>query len=376
MTPFTRPTPLPVAGLALALGVLAATPDATAQGCVASRLDAQHSMLGHEDKVASYGLPKGHWQTAFGYRYFRSHRHFVGSVEQDGSPGTRDRRNSKVVNNVHLPVFNLSYGVSDRFSLSSDVPFLVAHRSSPPNATRPFRQHTDARGIGDVNVVGRWWLGKPSAHAHQNLSLGLGFKLPTGKKNATDDVQVFNPATRTLETQIRTVDQSIQPGDGGLGFIAEVQGFKAVGGAVLFASASYLANPKGTNGVPTFRSRPTEAVMSVADQYAARVGISAPGPFLRGLGLSLAARLEGVPVEDIVGGSNGFRRPGYSIGIEPGLSYAWRNNVVTASVPWLVRRVRNESVSDRIVAAETGQDAAGDAAFADYVVLVGFTRRF
>lgn len=365
-----------LAGGTLALGLCAGAPTAAAQGCVASRLDAQSSVLGHEDEVASYGLPKGHWQTSFGYRYFRSHRHFVGSVEQDGSPGTRDRRNSKVVNNVHLPGLNLSYGLSDRLSLSADVPFLVAHRSNPPNATRPFRQHTDARGVGDVNVLGRYWLGKPTSHARQNLSVGFGFKLPTGKDDATDDVQVFNPATRALETQTRTVDQSIQPGDGGFGVIAELQGFKAVGGATLFASASYLANPKGTNGVPTFRGRPTEAIMSVADQYAARVGIAARGPFLRGLGVSLAARLEGVPVEDLIGGSSGFRRPGYSIGIEPGLSYAFKNNVVSVSVPWLVRRVRNESVSDQIVAAQTGQDAAGDAAFADYVVLVGFTRRF
>ena len=31
----------------------------------------------------TYNLAKGKWQTAFGYRQFRSFRHFVGSVEQN-----------------------------------------------------------------------------------------------------------------------------------------------------------------------------------------------------------------------------------------------------------------------------------------------------
>lgn len=373
----TNPAPPTVALAALVLGLLTCAPRASAQGCVASRLDAQSSILGHEDEVSNYGLPKGHWQTSLGYRYFRSHRHFIGSIEQDGRPGSRsDRRATEVVNNVHLPALSISYGVSDRFSLSSDVPFLVAQRSNPPNATRPFRQYTNSRGIGDINVIGRYWLGKPSGHARQNLSLGFGVKLPTGDDRAEDQVMVFNATTRALEPQIRPVDQSIQPGDGGVGVVAELQAFKAVGSVTLFASGSYLFNPKGTNGVPTFRSRPTEAIMSVADQYAARVGVALPGPFLRGLGLSLAARLEGVPVEDVFGSSDGFRRPGYSVGIEPGISYAWKDNAVSLSVPFLVRRVRNTSVSDRIVSAQTGRDSTGDAAFADYVVLAGFTRRF
>jgi hypothetical protein len=206
--------------------------------------------------------------------------------------------------------------------------------------------------------------------------VGLGLKLPTGDKNAEDDVWVFNNATRTLETVRRPVDQSIQPGDGGLGVVAEVQAFKGVGSLTLFASASYLFNPKGTNGVPTNRGRPTEAIMSVADQYAARVGVAGAGPRLKGLGWSLGARLEGLPVEDVFGSNDGFRRPGYSIGVEPGVSYSWRANSVSLSVPYLVRRVRNTSVSDRIVSAERGTDATGDAAFADYVIIAGFTRRF
>ena len=373
----SRPLPATLGTVALAfvIPVLSAAP-ARAQGCVASRMDVRSCALGHEGQISSYSLPKGQWQSSFGYRYFRSHRHFVGSIEQDGGPQARsDRSNSEVVNNVHIPDLNMTYGVSDRLSVSADLPVLIAHRSGPPSATRPFRQHTDGRGISDLSLMGRYWLGDPVKNAAQNLSVGVGFKLPTGKKNVEDDVFVFNSTTRQLDSVMRPVDQSIQPGDGGFGFIAELQAFKAVGSLTAFASGSYLFNPKGQNGVATNRGRPTEAIMSVADQYAARIGVAGRSP-LRGLGWSLGARLEGVPVEDVFGSSDGFRRPGYSIGIEPGLAYSWKGNSVSVSVPWLVRRVRSTSVSDRIVSQETGRDATGDAAFADYVIIAGFTRRF
>ena len=369
------PTLLAV-GSTFALCSFAATP-ARAQGCVASRLDARSCALGHEGQISSYSLPQGRWQASFGYRFFRSHRHFVGSIEQDGRPGShRDRGTTEVVNHVHIPTLTLTYGLNDRLSLSADVPVLLAHRSGPPSATRPFRQHTDARGIADTNLVGRYWLGDPVKAGYQNISVGLGLKLPTGNKSAEDEVWIFNNTTQTLESVRRPVDQSIQPGDGGLGVLAEIQGFKAIGSSTMFASVSYLFNPKQTNGVPTNRGRATEAFMSVADQYAARVGVAGPAPRLKGLGWSLGARLEGLPVEDVFGSSDGFRRPGYSVGVEPGLSYSWRSNSISVSVPYLVRRVRNTSVSDRIVSAERGEDATGDAAFADYVIIAGFTRRF
>jgi hypothetical protein len=366
-----------VAAATLALAVLA-VPEARAQGCVASRLDAPACSVRNDDQLESYNLHKGSWESSFGYRFFRSHRHFVGSVEQDGGPGSEsDRRNSEVVNHVHIPTLSVSYGVSDRLSVSANLPSLIAHRSSPPSASRPFRQHTDARGVSDVVLMGRYWLGTPSHHASQNFSVGVGVKLPTGNDGAEDDVWVNNSATRVLELVSRPVDQSIQPGDGGFGLMTEVQGFKAVGSVALFASGSDLFNPKATNGVPTNRSRAADAFMSVADQYAARVGVATASPFLsRRIGLSLAARLEGVPSEDLLGSSDGFRRPGYSVGIEPGLSYGWKGNSVSLSVPYLVRRVRTQSVSDKQATVASGRHVQGDAAFADFVVIFGYSRRF
>jgi hypothetical protein len=46
------------------------------------------------------------------------------------------------------------------------------------------------------------------------------------------------------------------------------------------------------------------------------------------------------------------------------------------SVPYLVRRVRVQNISDKAASERTGEHVDGDAAFANYVVIVGFSRRF
>lgn len=91
-------------------------------------------------------------------------------------------------------------------------------------------------------------------------------------------------------------------------------------------------SPQEENGVPTYRSNPYERVMSIADSYQARGGLE----FLiwpkAGLILSLAGRADGVPVYDLVGGSDGFRRPGFAVSIEPGLILnvkSWSFNLYT-----------------------------------------------
>jgi hypothetical protein len=86
--------------------------------------------------------------------------------------------------------------------------------------------------------------------------------------------------------------------------------------------------------------------------------------------------MEGVPSSDLIGGSNGRRRPGYSIALEPAVSYSWKRNSVSVCVPYLVRRVRDQNISDKLESIETGHKEIGDAAFADYIVSVGYSRRF
>jgi hypothetical protein len=80
--------------------------------------------------------------------------------------------------------------------------------------------------------------------------------------------------------------------------------------------------------------------------------------------------MEGVPVRDAFGKSNGFRRPGYAISGDPGFLYAFRDNIFSCNVAWAIERNRRASVPD------ITRGAHGDAAFADYVLSIGFSRRF
>lgn len=77
-----------------------------------------------------------------------------------------------------------------------------------------------------------------------------------------------------------------------------------------------------------------------------------------------------MPADDIIGGSNGFRRPGYAVSLEPGITYSHGVSSFNLGVPVAVYRNRTRSVADR---ASGGH---GDAAFADYLLLLGYSRRF
>jgi hypothetical protein len=266
-----------------------------------------------------------------------------------------------VVNNVYLYDVALNYAVNRRFNMTVAVPFQRATRRRG-TASQIFHSF----GMGDISVMGRMWLKPEPAESNQNISFGVGIKLPTGKNNVKDTV--IN-ANGTLSTQV--VDQSIQLGDGGWGIPLDLQAYKRIGKTTLYASAVYLLNPRDTNGVPTGRGRPSEAIMSVADQYLARVGIARPIPKTRQWAFTVGWRIEGVPVRDLIGKSNGFRRPGYGMAIEPGVQYFRFRDTWSVVVPIAAGRNRKRSVSDILVGSR-----GGDAAFADYMILAGYSHRF
>lgn len=312
---------------------------------------------------------KGHWQVSFGWRYQRSARHFVGTEEQV----ERQKEGSEVINRIHLADLSLRYNVSERTDVAVSVPYLMATRSNAiRNATRQVigRYTTQARGIGDISIMGHTWLLDPKTRPTHNVSFGLGVKLPTGADNVVDTMQRFSNGT--LVNTVQTVDQSIQPGDGGFGVIVDMQAFQHVldRKAAFYLSGTYLINPEGTNGVLTYRGRASEAVMSIADQYLARAGVSVAVPGVRGFAASIGMRWEGVPSHDLIGSSDGFRRPGYAVSVEPSLSYTRGASTFSLAAPFAVRRNRVVSFSDEL------DDTQGDAAFADWLLLLGYSHRF
>jgi hypothetical protein len=307
----------------------------------------------------------GSWQASTSYRWQKSDRHFVGSEYQED----RDADSSQVVNRVHLLDLNVRYQWTQRTSVSASLPWFIASRSNPiRNANRVVidRSVTHANSLSDSSLTLRRWMKNPDSCKNGNVSLGLGAKFPTGESDHRDTRRTFSGGQ--IVSSVVPVDQSIQPGDGGWGFALEAAGFRRFGGrAVGYASASYLFNPEEQGKTDRGGNDPNTRFLSIADQYLARVGVATN---FRWVTASLGGRLEGVPSSDLIGGDKGFRRPGYAISIEPGLTFRRGHSALTVGVPVAVYRNRTRSYADKI------NGGHGDAAFADYLVIVGFSRLF
>lgn len=343
-----------------------------AQGCVAVR--GTGSVCTRQDPSH---INKG-WQLNTSYRYFKSFRHFVGKEEQH----ERMENQTEVINWQHTLNFTLLRQFNNRWSLGIDVPVITNTRSSlyehgGNNAGPAARHKTHSGGLGDIRITGYRWLLDPVKSMNGNIQAGLGVKVPTGNYRY-QDFFVKGDATRLLGP----VDQSIQLGDGGTGLTGELNMFYNFSHtAGIYGSFYYLVNPREENGVSTARGgTPSQTAidyktttMSVPDQYMARVGANLS---FGKLSASAGMRLEGIPSSDLIGGDEGFRRPGYILSAEPGLSYGFKRFVAFTTVPIAVERNRTQSNADKLRTAATGVYAHGDAAFADYAVNIGFSIKF
>ena len=362
---------------------------AKAQGCVAVRGFGGCGVAGG----SGLALAPKQWQVGANYRYFESFRHFKGDEEQ------YDRlvKQTKVINYSNTIDISASMGLTLRTQLNVNLPVSYTDRSSyyeHGGQTTTFpgaRKTSTSAGIGDARIGISKWLWNPVSHTKSNLMLGVGLKLPTGNWNVQDsfyNVMVTDPVTgsSSRKTVYRPVDQSIQLGDGGLGLSLEMQGFwEMADGLFAYGNAFYILNPRGVNGTMTNRRTTivvngvsqvftNEYMCSVADQYAARLGFLSQSQ-LHGLSFSWGARLEGVPVRDLVCESYGFRRPGYTIAAEPGVTYMKGKTTVNFNMPIALYRIRKQSVTDKEVQDATGVARNGDAAFADYLISLGLTYR-
>lgn len=369
---------LAVAVAAMAVIVLALPDSAAAQGCVVARgagLSAEHlglqGMSEQESKISPLELSTS-------YRWLHSDRHFVGSEEQR----ERQREGSEVINSSHFMDIALTYSFNPRFSTTLTVP-LVDHdrsqvvRANDPERTILRRFHTQASGLSDIKLTGNLWAIDPQRRPKGNVLISLGVDVPTGDDDVEDYFDVYDSTTRQIEKQRRTVDQSIQPGDGGWGLIVDLYAFRHLTERLaVYASGSYLVTPEEKNGVPTFRSNPYEAEMSIADTFMVRTGMRYALPSRFGLTLSLGARVEGVPVHDLVGGSDGFRRPGRAVSVEPGVTGQFGEWTASLYMPVTVYRNRERSIPDAQQTGATGVYRHGDAAFADYLLMFSVNKRF
>ena len=340
-----------------------------AQGCVAIRSTGGVCTMDHGELTDT--LSK--WEFNANNRYFKSFRHFIGTKEQK----QRVAQGTDVINHAYTLDLTPTYHLNKWWSFSIDVPVIANSRSSLYEHDGKNRFSTHAFGLGDVRLTAYRWILNPAKMPKGNIQFGLGIKLPTGDYKYQD---IFHKNDSTLV--LGPVDQSIQLGDGGTGFTGEMNAYYNFSKHFsAYSNLYYLLSPREQNGTLTSRGGTPSAstikngsfVMSVPDQYMIRIGANYTA---KKVTASLGFRDECLPVHDLIGGSMGFRRPGYIISAEPGLTYSFKKISIYAFVPVAVVRDRTQSVADKIQTQLTGTYTQGDAAFADYTVNVGFTTRF
>lgn len=307
----------------------------------------------------------GDFAVSFGWRYQKSDRHYVGDVYQ----GQRDQLGNQVINNINAADLNFKYQVTRRVEFAVGLPYSIDTRSQTLATTPTLtRYQTRASGIGDILVGARRWMFDPDTHTQGNVQLGAGVQIPTGSANVQDTFLTLTSGV--IGTQIRNVDQSIQPGEGGWGFLGDLMAFRSVAKTSLYINAAYLLTPQENNGVTNGKSTsgPSQ-YMSVYDQFFMEGGDAFP--IAKRFSGGAAIRVEGVPAHDLVGGQFGFRRPGVAVSFQPSVTVKATNKFFfDVAVPIAIYRNRFQSAADELTGGH------GDAAFANWLLMVNVTRKF
>jgi|GEM_PF-31418 len=355
----------------LTIAALGALNKASAQGCVAIRSNGGFCTAGEE---AGHIDTAAQWQLSINNRYYKSFKHYIGTAYQK----QRQVLGNEVINNAYTMDLAIYRILNPRWSIMLDLPISANARSQTYQQNGVYnRFSTHAFGAGDIRFAVYRWLLDPVKMPRGNLQIGLGLKFATGDDNVQDYFKTSD-STKTYGP----VDQSIQLGDGGTGITLELNGYYNFSHRVgVYGNFFYLSNPRDQNGISNSRGAAPSAtsiangsnIMSVPDQYLVRLGVSMQ--FNR-LNVSAGLRDDCLPVHDLIGASDGFRRPGYIISAEPGLTYVFKKVSIYSYVPIALVRDRTQSVPDKVTTALTGKYTQGDAAFANCVVNIGANIRF
>lgn len=303
------------------------------------------------------------------YRYFHSFRDFNANGDEVHV--------RLIKNDTYVDLFDVSatYAVTRRVSLTLELPIQYGSRTNAAEHDGVHVHTMRASGIGDLRLSTSVWLLSPEKHPDQNISLGLGVKAPTGDDAAAD--YSFRPTG----PQLRAVDPAIEPGDGGWGIILSSSAFaKVYERTFAYLNGFYLANPRETNGVHTVNfdvppfTHGDKGLMfdSVPDQTMVRGGLARSIWQPIGLSGSLGGRWEGIPAHDLIGGSDGWRLPGFSVSIEPGISISRGKDYLSVTAPIAVYRYGLVSVPF----ARTHDPLGGIASFSDFQINVTYSHEF
>ena len=367
--------------ITLALGFVLCSYVAYPQGCISVR-----SIVGFGQFVLPQsGEEPVKWVINVNTRYFTSWKTFYGKTLIPQEPYQRATNHIFVTDIAFTRMFN------NGWSLGFDIPYTSASRTSvkehdgrdPANP----EYTTHAVGLSDIRVAVYKWMWDVTASHKGNIQLGFGVKLPNGSSHSED--YFHKDANDPGKTVVAPVNISTQLGDGGTGFTFEMNSFYTLTKNMsLYGNFFYLISPKDQNGVSNLMGGvpsvaghpeiPTSVIIgagglvnSVPDGYTARAGANyTANKFIFSAGL----RMEGAPVHDLIGSSNGLRRAGYIVSVEPGVNYSIKNSVIFAYVPFQVAHMSKQIVPDQRISQATGVtdvSVQSPGGFADYMIFVG-----
>jgi peroxiredoxin len=330
------------------------------------------SRSGLESNGAEGGgyLRPGDWTTTVGFRHVFSHVHFSGPTENF----SRALKGTEVQSKTNLDDVMLTYQLTPRIGLTATLPLLYASRRLQSQYATLYTS-----GISDVSIGANYWVRKPGSEKSglNNAQFGLSLLTPTGNDHESNLVATTFGGPLTTQYP----DYSVQPGGGSWGMVMSWNGFQNVGkNTVLFMDGDYVMTQGGYHnfwtshgGTASGPPAPTPGMTqfdAIQDQYMVEVGASHPAPRIRGLGLTLSLRDEGVPARNLIGNDLGFRRPGFGVAITPGVVYTRGRSMFQFSLGKVMIRDRTKSVPEKINGVHEG-----DAAFANYVWMAGYTVR-
>lgn len=333
----------------LAIATVAFAGGLNAQGCEPIRFT---TPVGLGGKGEAYQRDQ-QWRFTLAYRRLFSDQFFVGSTQSTtGKPP---------VFNINTFVGDVAYAPSDRLLLHLSVPVQTGSESRTRADGQVHAQSVS--GIGDVTVIAETWLLAPKTHDRGNISLGLGFKAPTGSisKASTD-------WTATGSTVPVTASQLIQPGDDGWAILPSVRAFRQIGKyTYIYANGSYMVSPKAQSAAVAFST----VHWSVPDSYSMSGGAAFSVLPDQGLSVSLGGRLDGTPLRDLIGGGddNTVKRTFQVVFVDPGATWSHGKDSFTLSVPVRVHVNRFQSVTERKF------NAPGAGGFAKYLVFASYSHR-
>lgn len=288
-----------------------------------------------------------------GWRYAKaSTGYFNSRVNHDITDALRPRERFSILD------VTARYRINKRSTILATLPVPINRFSLllPPGTPQSNRYGWNSSNVGDLAFYSETVLFDPAKHPFGNTSVGLGLKIPTGNwnlKQRLPDASGTNFASRAV------YPPAIMPGDGGTGIIVGFQSYKVLRRPTIlrlssvFVSGTYLISPRNTNGtrsvisnlgvplLPVYLNRLTN---SVADTYQLNAGMLWRPPLvwqsshLRGLRLMIVGKFEGLNTRDLIGRSDGFRSPGYTLAAGPGLVYSYGPHTLIAEVPIVFNR--------------------------------------